>query len=733
MSDRPQIQKNIERGVLVALIFLLNVSVLPAKIRSISLLAPRPTLTSMTARLAMEDTRRLLKQACDCQVSINNPAAEYLIHLPQPEGVDTFQTLPVVQTPEASYTWTVDPTRNLWLRATSSQGISAGLYGLLQEVFGFAFYHPRETRIPELDNWPAKIKQGYTFEGRPRFDVRGFHLHTQHPLELTEQLHDATHPTGFQDIREYIDWLCRNQQNFFQFVLLESIDLETWPEYTKKWVDYAHQRGILVSLDLSLHMVQQKSFMLVQFKPKNWTKFETQIDEKLDRLFVADWDFLNVEFATAEFVGGYKNRKARLRKYLHHQLTQKYQCRMMGRHHVVKASDEKGNNEKKEVETDPLDSLRMVLVHTVMCYSITDSIAPVYESENLRHMLDVLHEEKAVRETWYFPESAYWVTFDNSIPLTLLPYLSARLEDLETMEKEGIKGHVTFSSGWEWGYWLNDWSIARWSWAFTENGEARERNPLMYMAEMTGSAAYTEVIGEALTLQKEQLLNQNLMRLMCPSNPTDELPGPLRIQFQPRPEWSYKWIWKKATYDECLELLENEVAPLNQYAEANENLLQKAYSEIRACRNPEGLANPYPEDYLKFQENYALFLRMHALRARNRSATLSALIYYRMQHLSKGKTRKEVLQQEIDGALAKANVARERGIGTVRSVEKGYRYPHAAIAMPYKSHTAYDYGYLYPVTNLHFWQREEAQVIHKKFGATYRNIYELGKIAGFKD
>ena len=704
-----------------------------ANIKSIGILAPRETLTNLNSRQSIEDVRRLLKKACDCRVAVNDPSGEYLVHLPRITSAARYEMFPRTQVPDAAYNWTVDPTRNIWLEATTAHGVSAGLYGLLQEVFGFGFYHPRETRIPNLKEWPRKLDQGFTFSGRPRFDVRGFHLHTQHPLELTEQLHDPKHPTGFKDIKEYIDWLVRNQQNFFQFVLLESIDLETWPEYAKIWVDYAHSRGILVSLDVSLHMIQQKSFMLVEFKPKDWTGFEKQIDEKLERLFVADWDCFNVEFATAEFVGGYKKRKGRLRKYLHEQLTQNYKCRMMGRTHVVKESDEKGGGEKKEIEEDPLDSLRIVLVHTVMAYSITDSIAPVYESENLRHMMKVLKNEQATRETWYFPESAYWVTYDNSIPLILLPYLSARLEDLETMEKEGINAHVTFSSGWEWGYWLNDWSIARWSWEFKENGRVTGRSPLQFLGQLTQNEEFTKAMEDALRLQKKELLDQNLLRLMCASNPTDELPGPLYVQFQPRPEWKYSWIWKKASYEDCLKLMETEVAPLHAYSGRMEMVLEKLYGAVgKQYSSPHNPLQP-TEEAKQLQQNYLQFIQMDILRAKHRAATLSALIFSRMQRLAKGKEKKEILQKEIDQEMEKARKYREMAQGVVRTVEKGYRYPHASIAMPYESHTAYDHGYLYTVTNLHFWQREEAQVRYKKFGAFYRNIYKLGKISGLKD
>ena len=64
-------------------------------------------------------------------------------------------------------------------------------------------------------------------------------------------------------------------------------------------------------------------------------------------------------------------------------------------------------------------------------------------------MLEAAHAEVGHREVWYWPESSYWVGFDSSVPLLLLPYLDSRYEDLLLMERLGVTGHLTFTSGWE--------------------------------------------------------------------------------------------------------------------------------------------------------------------------------------------------------------------------------------------------------------------------------------------
>ena len=49
-----------------------------------------------------------------------------------------------------------------------------------------------------------------------------------------------------------------------------------------------------------------------------------------------------------------------------------------------------------------------------------------------------------------------------------------------------------------------------------------------------------------------------------------------------------------------------------------------------------------------------------------------------------------------------------------------------------KSYTAYDFGYLYTVSDLFWWQREEEQIRQDKFGPFFMNPWDLLKIAGMK-
>jgi hypothetical protein len=66
----------------------------------------------------------------------------------------------------------------------------------------------------------------------------------------------------------------------------------------------------------------------------------------------------------------------------------------------------------------------------------------------------------------YHPEDAYWVAFDNSVPTYLPVYVYSRWRDLDGLRQQNcgpLDFHNIFSSGWEWGYWLNDYTTLRMS------------------------------------------------------------------------------------------------------------------------------------------------------------------------------------------------------------------------------------------------------------------------------
>jgi hypothetical protein len=115
-------------------------------------------------------------------------------------------------------------------------------------------------------------------------------------------------------------------------------------------------------------------------------------------------------------------------------------------------------------------------------------------------------------------------------------------------------------------------------------------------------------------------------------------------------------------------------------------------------------------------------LAVTALRARHRSLTLKALMAKRTQR-PPGIGNAEEL-------LSAAAAIRGQAMVLVRRQEALYRYPVTLIARQRRSLTAYPFGYLYPVSDLIFWQREEEQVRRERFDPFFMNIWDFPRTIG---
>lgn len=702
-------------------------------INGISILASRSLLENELVQKSVDDCVILLKKACQCDVKINDRSQEILLFLPD---IDTNNTAsyssfankrlayPMIDYPVHEYTWSserIEQQIQLTLQTPSFLGISFGLYGLLQEQLWFSFYHTKESIIPNLAFWP--LTESFTWTAKPRFGKKGFHLHTMHPIELTEALLNPDHPNGIQEIKKYIDWLVRNQQNYFEFNLLEQENLERWVNYIKPIVKYAHARGILIGLDLSLHMTQQKAFMLYENFPASLKSTKKQIAKNLEILFEAPWDVIAMEASTTEFTQANPSKTQALQLYITDLVKNKHRAHLAGRQHVVK--QDKMLNKKKQPkdtlnrEEKILDANRVTFIHTVMFYGLIDNKAPVYENENLLHLLDVLKKEQKTRETWYYPESAYWITFDNSVPMLLTPYLNTRLDDILLMDSLGVEGHLTFSSGWEWGYWLIDWSIARWSWEHTFNNRVIQTRPTQFLADIFQNQEVVDQLNSLNKLQQQYIKEQELIRYMVAQTVTDELPKPLALELHPRPENSYKWMRNKANEDDIRIIYKKAIDPLLEFSTLSNAIINELNSH----------------DYLlslaqnKLLKELINGFSITSLRAKHKANTLSFLLGKRQEMLKKDSN--PLLQDYIE----QAKTTRLEGLKLVQKQEQNYRYPLKYVARPIDNggSTAYDFGYLYPVSNLHFWQREEQQIIQNKYGPFFMSIWDIPRILGVVD
>lgn len=703
-------------------------------VTSISIEASTGILENAVTRYAVEDAINFLGKAFpDTSVSLNRPDAHITFILPEPEQFSKKaesrfsrdKQYDYLHYPDHEYEWqsTSGPDGAITLRLSSpsAEGTAFGLYGLLQEKLGFRFYHPRKTVIPVHRAWP--LAPVFRWQATPRFDKKGFHIHSLHPTELAEQLNNPALPGSLADVKEYLDWLARNRQNLFQFYLLRDIDRRLWIEHAKEIVDYAHQRGIMIGVEFSLSCLQQKAFQAIRLL-NVLRPYRKQIDDTLGWLFQAQWDFVTIDFSMSEYMPDLGEKMPELRNYLIQRITGKYRTKVFYATHIIQQQD--CVNVPKLFNPGgatgvPIEQQAGILIHTVMFYSIAEPRAPVYGNVNQRYMLHRAEIEARVRETWYWPESAYWVAFDNSVPLLLLPYLSARWEDMNTMPDIGVENHLTFSSGWEWGYWLVDWSIAQWSWTEMTDGKVVASQPLSGLDKMFPDAGIHSAWEAVLAFQNRYLKELGLMPFLSALDPSAEMPHPFDSPFQPRLGFTFDWLLEKATNNEADGILRGPVALLIDYDQEMGRLVErvKAASDLFFAENPNDSSELRP-----VVEELTRGLQITGLRARHRALTLQALIAKRSNAGEGGRAEKsETLLQ----SAAKVRHAAEL---IVHSQEAIYRYPVDLLARRRSSLTAYEFGYLYPASDLFFWWREEEQVRHGRFDAFYLNIWDFKRISG---
>ncbi|HKZ16283.1 MAG TPA: hypothetical protein VJ161_02300, partial [Geobacteraceae bacterium] len=300
---------------------------------SISIIASGELPANPVSGTAIRDVIKLLRRGFPhSRVTLNASSAHIKIILPKvdsasstlPSRFSSGRNYPLLPYPDHDYQWHSSRQNGntvLRLSTPSFQGVSCALYGLLQEKLGYRFHHPRETIIPGHTTWP--LPERFTWKARPRFQKRGFHLHTLHPTELSEQLHNPDYPGGLDQIKEYLDWLARNQQNVMQFYLVRNIDRNSWPAHARRIVDYAHGRGIIVGVNFSLSMLQQQAFQTIHLL-RFHSSYRRQIDSSLDWLFQVKWDFVTVELTMGEYLPDLGRLLSSTTEYLVRQVTEKY-------------------------------------------------------------------------------------------------------------------------------------------------------------------------------------------------------------------------------------------------------------------------------------------------------------------------------------------------------------------------------------------------------------------------
>lgn len=373
-------------------------------------------------------------------------------------------------------------------------GLAHGLAEALERA-GFALPHPLAgLQRPEgaLPLSPVDVTRA-----EPAIALRGLHLHTLHPIEAL----DAYWIPGeaqLERARATNRWSALNGANFVEWVALDDIQRRpeahaAWVEHTRAVLADAHARGLKVGLGIQLFGASnlQKAFDLIDDPAEAEQTRAEQIGAALDLITPVsglDFDLYNLSFG--EFSGVDPELFVDSVNLAYRELVARApNAEMVTTIHVGNKPDQRVTYRGQEMLYYFLaqfaDPAVVPWVHTVMFYNLYDPTAGAYAHTEFDAHRDFVEGHLAEgKPVGYFPETAYWIAFDDSVPQYLPVYVTSRLLDLDRLRPQGaLAAHVLFSTGWEWGYWMHDRAALRAS----------------YRGEGTAAELFTEAYGDAAT------------------------------------------------------------------------------------------------------------------------------------------------------------------------------------------------------------------------------------------
>eukprot|EP01117_Protostelium_nocturnum_P012065 TRINITY_DN4419_c0_g1_i4.p1 TRINITY_DN4419_c0_g1~~TRINITY_DN4419_c0_g1_i4.p1 ORF type:complete len:796 (+),score=205.82 TRINITY_DN4419_c0_g1_i4:57-2444(+) len=608
-------------------------------------------------------------------------------------------------------------------REKYSIGAEYATYSILEDL-GFGFLHPLKASVPVTLKFEEKEEKR---EEKPRWEFRMWHLHTMHPLEVTDFLNGMAYNISLDQkdwekmIPEWesvLEWLVANRQNSVEWILLKA---DEWKEFAessirqnrlKQIVDLSHQYGIQVGFDIPIANAQQHGWNMITGSEKNMQDQYNKIKWLLDWLNVTGYDFLDTESGYSEFTHPDDIKMLAWMNYV----TQ-YNTGTLKKPTFIKVHCSTGQfckNYKNPWDGTPLnfnwlpiyaDKELGILPHTVQYYSFDDPTGGSYGNNNFSYIYDLLTREIGQRKVVYYGETAYWVNYDIDVPLFLPIYARSRLFDMRKIAKfeesvgRRMHGTCNFDSGWEWGYWFQDVITARGAWnPYIELSEEDALKELMKpFTRILGNAgdSASSLILDYIYMEKKLLIEGGLP---SSSSPKDYFKRNGQAYLQGWDTWS----------DITCGLGLGCTQPNRLGIEGVRNPLSNpSYKSVRPILQE--MSEKFPIATNKFKQltplvsKDGLELWSEIVDAAEMTSLRALQSFYLYEYASTWwkafpSTRKQLLQK------AKAIVVNATSV--VQRREKNYRVPVERIAGWRVGPTAYLYGYLWTVHRLYYFVRD---------------------------
>ena len=581
------------------------------------------------------------------------------------------------------------------VEATTKIGAMYGLYHVIADM-GVRYIHPRESYFPENPQLTLPWYYDGTAE-TPAFELRGFHEHTQHPIPRSDFILKPYTEEYRTFVSEYLRWLARNRQNVFTFHMLKTVDLEKWVPVMQEVTAEAAGYGIHMGPFIGFADQQQHAFKLVK---DEGAEDGAEIMAGIDSVLAGGFDLLGFQIGTSEFTKTSDEtvlgwiQTAMVHMKANHPSVSPYawihiQCSL--------EADSGGKFFHLPLQSDPHFGS---FVHTTMFYTL-DHPAPVYDCEDFKHQLGFMANSDGKRNQVFFPETAWWLGFDNNLPLAMPITGWSRAYDIqEKLPGHEISGHVTFTTGREWTYWQYDHHLTRMTWDQAVDWESY----LDWIAPVYGDQADKVVatLKEWTQLQVQHFYVDNplIYFYLAGELQQDEI-GQQAGVLARRPKLSYKTVygfdnlefavWEASDFNMLVSMLEQYASlaeGLPPELDAGAEFQKKLYREVKSV------------------------LDVYVLRIEHAIELYSAVVDARTGD-----------EEAAYAHLDKARSITASALAHLQSMEADYRHPLEVLTREKESLTAYPFGYLYETSTAFFWTRRDDQ-LEKFLGQTFGTVSE---------
>lgn len=569
-------------------------------------------------------------------------------------------------------------------------------YGLAHalEACGVRFFHPWRTYVP--DELEIVDRTGFGELVVPQMRRRGLHLHTLHPIEAYYALWEPG-PDALASAARVFDWIVKNRGNYVQWPALDDIlgddaKLASWRAHTGAVLELAHRRGLETGVGVQLFGASnlQQAYDLIDFEPGEGDE-AAAIRERLSTL-LSGLAFDEVSLSFGEFSSQDPERFIELVEETSRAAEEiAPQTEMSAVVHVGK-----GEDLEVEYQGETLiyyflvrfaDAAITPWVHTVMYYNLYEDAGGAYHHDDFaEHREFLLERLEAGEPVAYFPETAYWVAFDISVPTYLPVYWRSRWLDLARIREDSaarggddLQEHILFSSGWEWGYWQLDYLALRASHTLAADWREPLREMLAPFGD--GGAALADEIAALAEAQSEALIDARLAPYLAGRDAAIDLGDQIGIVSQPdRPSFS-----EIAAFDDAQRaaLRAEVLAPLARLVERSDAVAARVA----------GLELPEP-----WRAEMVDATAVTAARARFAHALVSAALAFGAG-------------DELAPHLAAADRALARASDVVARRHAALHHPAAeTLTGIHGNATIYAWGYLRQADQLCYWRRERIEL-----------------------